>query len=51
MEETHLIRTRNNTWKLVFLLILPFDNGFDDAGMIRAQVDEAIGYASLKVRS
>ena len=51
VEETHFIRARNNAWELAFLLILPFDDSFDNTGMIGAQVDKAKGYAGLEARS
>lgn len=44
---THLIGTRNDAWELAFLFILALYNGFDDAGVVRSQVYEAVGDAGL----
>ena len=44
---THLVRTGDDFRKLALLLLLALDHGFQDAGMVRAKVDEAVGDAGL----
>jgi len=46
----YLIRTRDDLWKLSFLLILPFDHCFNDRRVVGAKVYEAMGNASLADR-
>lgn len=41
----YLVWTCYNLGKLAFLLILAFNNGFDDARVVAAQVDEDIADA------
>lgn len=43
----YLIGASDNLGKLGALLVLALDNGFDDAGVIGAEVDEAMGDAGL----
>lgn len=47
MKDCYLIGTGDDAWELAFLLILAFDDCFDDAGMVGAKVHEAVGYARL----
>lgn len=42
-----LVWTGDDLWKLAFLLILAFDYGLDDAGVVGAEVHEAVGDARL----
>lgn len=39
--------TCDDPWEFAFLLILTFDDRFDDAGMVGAKVDEAVCNAGL----
>lgn len=43
----YLIWACDYLWELTFLLILAFDDGFDNGGVIRAQIDEAVRNAGL----
>ena len=43
----HFIRTCCNARKLGFLFILPFHYCFDYGRVVRAEVDEAVGYAKF----
>jgi len=38
----HLVRTSDDLWELPFLFILAFDDGFHYAGVVGAQVHEAV---------
>lgn len=44
---TYLIGTSNHLGKLVLLLALALDHGLDDAGVVRAEVDEAVRHTRL----
>ena len=41
-KQAHLVRTGDDDGKVALLLILSLDNGLDDAGVVRAQVHEAM---------
>lgn len=45
--QTYLIGTCDDARKLALGFSLAFDHSFDDAGMVRPQIDEAMGDASL----
>ena len=44
---SYLIGTRDDAWEVTILLVLSFDNCFNDARMVRAKVDEAMCDAGL----
>ena len=44
----HLIWTGDNFRKLSFLLVLPLDYGFDDGGVVGAEIDEDVSNAGLE---
>lgn len=46
----HFVGTCEDAWELAFFLLLAFDDGFDDAGVVGTEVDEAVGYAGLCFR-
>lgn len=45
---THLVGTGDDLGELIRLLFLAFDHGLEDGGVIRAEVDEAMGDAGLQ---
>jgi hypothetical protein len=48
-EQTYLVGTGDDPRELAFLLILTFDYRFDDGGMIRPKIDEAMRDSCLVV--
>ena len=44
---THLIGTGDNRWELVSFLLLTFDHGLEDGGMIGSQIDKDMTDATL----
>lgn len=43
----YLVGTGDDGGKLVFLLVLALDHGLENGWVVRSQVDEDIGHASL----
>jgi hypothetical protein len=44
---THLIGAGDDPGELALLLALTLHHGFDDTGMVGAQIDEAMGYPGI----
>jgi hypothetical protein len=44
-EGTNLVRTGDDLGELALLLILALDDGFDDGGMVRSEIDEDVADA------
>jgi hypothetical protein len=44
---SYLIRTGDDLGELALVLILALDNGFDDAGVVGAQVHKGMCYARV----
>jgi hypothetical protein len=44
---SYLIRTGDDLGELTLVLILAFDNGFDDTGVVGAQVHKDMCYARI----
>lgn len=46
---SYLIGTRDDLGELTLLLVLPLDHRFQNTGMVRPQIDEAMRDAGLEV--
>ena len=44
----HFVRAGDDAWEGIFPLLLPFHDRFDDAGVVGAEVDEAVRDAGLE---